>query len=139
MVDQYIAGGKHEQPFLDKISGSAIGGFADIQRILKAMAPEPGKDSIDTQMWNESVKMWENAVITGGDYSGGGYNQQIELNLMDKNTNSLKQLFQYAITMSTLEQKKAKQIEKDYDLHFPPMDSTKIKTPPPPPSKKKKK
>jgi hypothetical protein len=89
-------------------------------------------------MWDESVKMWDNALITGGDYTNGGFNQQFELNLMDKNTNSLKQLFQYTMTMSAMEQKKAKQTAAEYNLHLPPMEDTKIKTPPPPaPSKKK--
>ena len=138
MVDQYIAGGNHNQPFLDKISGNAIGGFADIQRILKAVEPGAGKDSLDKQMWSESVKMWDNAVLTGGDYSGGGYNQQFELNLMDKNTNSLKQLFQYTMTMSAIENKRVKKIGAEYNLHFPEVDSTKTKMPPPPSKKKKK-
>jgi|GEM_PF-389423 len=138
-VEQYLAGGKHEQPFLSKISGNAIGGYADIQKILMATQPDPDKDSLTKQMWDASVKMWDNAVLTGGDYSNGGLSQQFELNLMDKNTNSLRQLFQYAMTMSGLAQKKAKLVAKEYDLHFPPLDSTKVKMPPPPPSKKKKK
>ena len=139
MVDQYIAGGNHNQPFLDKISGNAIGGFADIQKILLATPPDPDKDSATKQMWDLSLKMWDNAVLTGGDYSGGGYNHQFELNLMDKNTNSLRQLFQYAMTMSALEQKKMKQVEAEIKLKFPPKEDIKVKIPPPPPVKKKKK
>ena len=130
MVDQYLSGGNHNQPFLDKISGSAVGGFADIQKILNAMPPEAGKDTIATQMWNESVKMWDNAVMTGGDYTGGGYNQQFELNLMDKNTNSLKQLFQYIMTMSALEEKQTKKREAEWKLEpHATIDSTMIDRP----------
>ncbi len=111
MVDQYLAGGKHEPAFLNKLSGNAIGGFVDIQKILKAMPPDPAKDSLAKLMWDESVKMWESATLTGGDYSGGGINQVFEFNLLDKNTNSLKQLFQYTMTMSSFEQQKMKKME----------------------------
>jgi len=127
-VEQYLAGGKHEQPFLSKISGNPIGGYADIQKILMAMPPD-GKDSLAKQIWDASVKMWDNAVLTGGDYSGGGISQQFEVNLMDKNTNSLRQLFQYTMIMSALTRKKMKQREAEWKMHPISIDSVRF-TPP---------
>lgn len=36
--------------------------------------------------------MWDDVYMKGGSYSGGGITQTMEINLIDKNTNSLKQL-----------------------------------------------
>ena len=61
-----------------------------------------------------SLKMWDNVTITGCDYSGGGINQLLEINMVDKNTNSLKQLFKYLVTMGAL----AKEKQKSYFVGF---------------------
>ena len=116
MVNKYLEGGKTELPFLNKISGNAIGGYADIQKILKAFESEATKDSLGKRMFDESVKIWDNVSLTGGDYSGGSYNQLFEINLVDKNTNSLKQLISYSVTMSELAKEKMKQHEAENKL-----------------------
>lgn len=124
VVDQYLAGGKDDQPFLNQISGSSVGGFADIQKILRALPPDAVKDSLIRQMSDESLKMWDNAVLTGGNYSNGGFNLQLELNLSDKNTNSLRQLLQYTMVMSRLERKKIKDMEPGKKLFAVNTDTT---------------
>jgi hypothetical protein len=44
---------------------------------------------------NESIKMWESIIGTGGELVDGAMIGNFEVNLVDKNTNALKQLNQY--------------------------------------------
>ena len=139
LISKYLAGGKSEPAFLSKLSGSAMGAYVDIQKILKAFESQAAKDSIGKEMWGESQKMWDNATLTGGDYSGGGYNMLYEVNLMDKNTNSLKQLIKYSMTITALEREKMKKMEAAFKLEDakPKIDKT-VPTHPSQPKKKKK-
>jgi len=45
-------------------------------------------------------------VISGGQFKDGGLVQHVEVNLMDKNSNSLKQLNNYLSDMAVLAKKK---------------------------------
>ncbi len=110
-VSRYLAGGKTDLPFFSKISGNPIGAYVDLQKIMKAFAAETNKDSVAKKTMDESLKIWESVTLTGGDYSGGGINQLLEVNMVDKTTNSLKQLMKYAFTMAALE----KEREKNYN------------------------
>jgi len=95
-VEKYLAGNANSNfDFIKKISGNALGGYINIQTLLKSMQAEVAKDSSSIEVYNASLKFWDNAYITGGDYSDGGLSYKIEINLLDKNTNSLKQLNQY--------------------------------------------
>lgn len=120
-VSKYLAGGKTDLPFLSKISGNPVGAYVDLQKIMRAFAAETNKDSIAKKAMDESLKVWESVTLTGGDYSGGGINQLLEVNMVDKTTNSLKQLMKYAFTMAALE----KEREKNYIT--PVVDEVKVK------------
>lgn len=67
------------------------------------MKDETPKDSIGKAMYDASTKMWDNLIMTGGNMKGDAMKGHFEVNLVDKNTNSLKQLNTYASQMSTLE------------------------------------
>lgn len=109
LISRYLAGGSNNDlPFISKLSSSPIGMYIDLQKILKILASRDEKDSITKKITEASVKMWENVILNGGDYSGGGINQTLEVNLIDKNTNSLKQLFTYGLTMAALEKERQK-------------------------------
>ena len=90
-VDKYLSAKPAEHPFLDKIKSSQTGGYVDIQTILKAFQPEM-RDSMDKEIYSMNVGMWENFYLFGGEWKDGGLNNNMEVNLVDKNTNSLKQL-----------------------------------------------
>ena len=124
-ISKYLAGSaKNEPEFLSKISGNAIGGYVDLQKIMKAYQPTNSTDSIKKQIYDEALKTWDNIYLTGGDYSDGGYNQTLELNMLDKNTNSLKQLFKYLVNMGNLE--KSKQKIRDAEYSNPVVDTVRI-------------
>ncbi len=106
-TDTYIAGtGNTSFDFLDKISGGPFGGFINFQYIFNNMKPKVTADSLDVEIYNASVKMWDNLLISGGNFKDGGITQHWEVNMMDKKTNSLKQLNTYLGTMSIIQEKK---------------------------------
>ncbi|MEO5647048.1 MAG: hypothetical protein ABIQ56_01730, partial [Chitinophagaceae bacterium] len=94
-IKSYIAGGNNNPAFLDKLKGHPFGAFFDIQYIMKAFQGEAARDSTGNYVLAESIKFWENAYMTGGDFTGGALRSKTEINLMEKSTNSLKQLNQY--------------------------------------------
>ena len=57
---------------------------------------------------DESLKLWDNVLWKGGNFSDGAINQVVEVNLMDKTTNSLKQVNQYAAKLALLYREKQK-------------------------------
>lgn len=95
-VNKFLAGGaSNKQPYISKISGHPFGMYVDLQKILKT-SEAASTDSTTKIVLGESVKMWEDVLATGGEISDGAMSSQFEINLVDKSTNSLKQLNQYA-------------------------------------------
>ena len=133
-IAKYLAGGNKTEPaYLSKISGNPIGAYVDLQKILQAFHTPSTTDSLGKLMLEESLKIWEDVTLTGGDYSGGGYNQTLEINLVDKNTNSLRQLFQYTMTLAKLENEKRKKLDIDASVSDIQLEEVKKGVPPPPP------
>ncbi len=140
-VDQYLAGGiKNNFDFLSHITGSPIGGYINLQFIMKAMQTNMTMDSSERIVYDASLKMWDNIYIKGGDYDDGALSYDVEANLLDKNTNSLKQLNQYLGTMAPFMKEKHDKF-KAMDVKMPDFRRDSITTHilPPPPMRKKKK
>lgn len=94
-VNKFVAGGaNNKQPFVSKLAGHPVGFYVDLQKIMKATAPTV-TDSSSKVALAESQKVWEDMLMTGGEISGGSASGHFEINFVDKNTNSLKQLNQY--------------------------------------------
>ena len=121
-VNKYIgAGGNINPDFLDKISGSPSAGFVNFQTLFNAFEKEATRDSLDNIIYQASKKMWENALLTGGGFKNGGTVQHFEINLVDKNTNSLKQLNTYMGLIVNLQKQKEAAREKAYsEFEFTP-------------------
>lgn len=95
-VNKFLAGGaNNKQPFIGKLTGHPMGMYVDLQKILKT-TEAASTDSTLKVVLSESVKMWEDIVATGGEIKDGSISSHFEINLVDKNTNSLKQLSQYS-------------------------------------------
>ena len=110
----YLAGTANTSyPFMDKISGGPMGGYVNFQYIMNALKPKATADSIDIASYDASIKMWDNLYISGGNFKDGGITQHWEITLMDKNTNSLKQLNSYSSVMGSIDEKRqAKNMDK---------------------------
>jgi hypothetical protein len=96
--DQFLAGGNSSLPFVDKITGHPVGIYVDMQKIMGVFGGSV-KDSAAIQTFDASRNMWQDVVVTGGDYKDKGVEFNVEVNLMDKSTNSLKQLNRYFDTL----------------------------------------
>ena len=114
LVDQYITGGNNSFDFFKNISGNPVGGYVNIQGIMQAVGSSNIKDSSDKASFDASIKMWQDIYIKGGNYSNGAMTQHMEVNLVDKNTNSLQQLNKYLATIAQIETAKKKKMEAEY-------------------------
>lgn len=52
-------------------------------------------DSASQQTLETSLKLWQDVIITGGKVKNNAVSYDVELNLLDKSTNSLTQLNSY--------------------------------------------
>ena len=112
-ADKYLASNNNSSDLIGKISGQAFGGFLNIQAAMKPFVNEASKDSVDKAMYEASLQMWDNILWKGGDIDDGAITQNIEINLLDKSTNSLKQLNQYTSKLGELEKEKRKKQRED--------------------------
>lgn len=104
-VNKFAAGSANiKAPFISKLTGHPMGMYVDLQKILK-VTEATATDSTAKVIASESVKLWQDIVVTGGDLSGGAREGHFEINFVDKNTNSLKQLNQYADKLAALKKK----------------------------------
>ncbi|CAN5317782.1 hypothetical protein BH20BAC1_BH20BAC1_18210 [soil metagenome] len=96
IINQFLGGNKNAADFTDRLKGHPVGAYIDFQKILKAISDgSPIRDTSATEVLEASKKLWQNGVFTGGDWDGDAMTAHYEINLVDKQTNSLKQLNQY--------------------------------------------
>jgi Domain of unknown function (DUF4836) len=112
-VDKFLAGGSAKNAVADKISGHPFGLYIDIQKIIKSTGSAV-TDSSGKAAMTASANMWQDVIASGGTYKDKAIDFQFEINLVDKNTNSLKQLNQYINTMFKIDAAKKKRY-MDYD------------------------
>ncbi len=100
LVDKFIAGNGSKQDYVSRISGHPMGAYLDIQKVLKTSAAM-SNDSLDRAPINLSLQYLNDGIMYGslGNGEGNGY---YELNFIDKQTNSLKQLNQYSDKLHTI-------------------------------------
>ena len=100
-ADKFLAGGNSNLPFVNKITGHPMGIYIDLQRIIKFAGSMVNDSSSNKLLYEASLNMWQDVTATGGDFKDKSSEGQFEINLVDKNTNSLKQLNQYLDKVST--------------------------------------
>ncbi|MEO6490934.1 MAG: DUF4836 family protein [Ferruginibacter sp.] len=122
-VDQFITGaGNNSFDFMEKISGSAGAAYINFQYILSNMAPTMARDSFAIVMHQASIKMWDNLLA----YGIGDNSQHVEITLVDKNTNSLKQLNSYLGTVGMAKHKQDRMYKKNEVSNMMEKDTTGI-------------
>ena len=92
-VDKFLSGVSTKNALADKISGQPFALFIDIQKIITST-----KSSVKDSSGRAAITasgMWQDIIASGGSYKDKAMNFSFEVNLVDKNTNSLKQLNQY--------------------------------------------
>ena len=116
-ADKYLAGTNTNFDFINKINGQAFSGYLNIQLLLKTFEGEAAKDSSAKEVLDASLKLWDNILMKGGDFTDGAITQTVEINLVDKTTNSLKQLNEYANRLGKVYKEK-KNKEKSDGLNY---------------------
>jgi hypothetical protein len=128
-ADQYLSGSNNKYDFTDKFSGHPTGFFLDIHQLLSGISSIAAKDSNANSMMNESLKTWKNIVASGGEIKDNAFTFHTEINFIDQQTNSLKQLNSYLNEMYKLaeEEKQQNTARLDSLLMPPPTDTIKAK------------
>ena len=122
-VDGFLTGGNNQLAFADKIAGHPFGAYIDLQKIIKGAQTSFYGNFMDTSV----TAIWQDVVITGGDYSKGVITGAFTVNLVDKNTNSLQQINQTIDKMYQSQKKK----QEEYLRKYQNSDSTTVTMPPP--------
>ena len=119
-VDGFASGNTTDHPFISKISGHPMGGFIDFQKLSGGMKSKQfgGMGNIFA---GDTAKVWDNMIFYGGEMKDDAYVAYMEINLFDKNTNSLKQINNFM----SMAAKKAKVQMNSYAPW--PVDSTSVK------------
>jgi hypothetical protein len=128
-ADQYLSGNNHKYDFTDEFSGHPAGFFLDIHQLLSGISSIAAKDSNENTMMNESLKTWKNIVASGGEIKDNAFTFHTEINFIDQQANSLKQLNSYLNEMYKLVEEKKQQNSSRLDslLMPPPTDTIKAK------------
>jgi hypothetical protein len=109
-IDQFVAKeGDNKFEFFDKISSGPIGGYVNLQYIMRSFRDQASKDSLGMMALDASLKLWDNILMNGGEFKAGGITQHFEINLVDKSVNSLKLLNRYAGVIGKIAQQKKKE------------------------------
>ena len=82
-----------DHAFISRIKGHPMGGFLDIHQFINGA--KPMYDSISMIIADQSLKTWQDIVFYGGEFKNNATETHMEINLVDKSTNSLKQLNSY--------------------------------------------
>ncbi|MDB5202622.1 MAG: hypothetical protein JWQ27_2031 [Ferruginibacter sp.] len=116
-VNKYIASsGNNKFPFLDKLTGNPIGGYINFQYILSTVKANMQQDSLQKASVDASLKLWDNLYITGGEFKNDAMVSHMEINLVDKSTNSLKQLNNYFLSMSRIQKSRMAMYKSDLSM-----------------------
>jgi hypothetical protein len=127
-LNDYLAGNNNNKyGFIDKFSGHPIGLFIDIHKILSVFSAEKKSNSDDELIMNESLKLWNNIYLTAGEIDKDAITGNTEINFIDQNTNSLKQLNHYFDEIAKVElakNERQKSEMKTDSLMIPPRVDT---------------
>ncbi|MGN6602567.1 MAG: DUF4836 family protein [Ginsengibacter sp.] len=128
-ANQYVNGNSNTSfDFANKISGHPAAFYFDIHKLLSQFTSwnttKPGRK----EMLNESLKIWNNIISTGGEFNNGGFTFNTEVNLENKDSNSLQQLKNYFNSLFLIHEKtkaEVPDVKKRLDslLTPPPVDT----------------
>lgn len=125
-LNDYIAGkANNKYDFIDKLSNHPIAAYVDIHKILTTFSDGKNRSAGDEAIMTESLKLWNNVYYTAGDIEKGAVTGHTEINFIDQNMNSLKQLNHYFDEIAKVEMTKKEKNEMKTDslMMPPPMDT----------------
>ena len=95
-ANQYLSGNSNTTfDFANKLSGHPVAFYLDLHKLLSQFSSwdmsKPGRKEI----LDQSLNTWNNVIATGGEFNDGGFTFKTEVNLVNKDRNSLQQLSDY--------------------------------------------
>lgn len=93
-VNAFLSGGNNNFAFTNRLAGKSFGGYVDLQSIIKTLGAE-ATDSSGKATVNLSLNMWQDVYMFSDGQKDDAFTGTMEINLVDKSTNSLKQLNKY--------------------------------------------
>jgi Domain of unknown function (DUF4836) len=128
-LNDYLGGSSNNKyDFTDKFSSHPINIFIDIHKILTVLSAEKKHNADNEQIMAESLKLWNNIYVGAGEIEKDAITGKTEINFIDQNTNSLKQLNSYFDAIAKVEMAK-----KDGEKSSMSVDSAVAIPAPPPP------
>lgn len=130
-ANQYLNGSSNNNfDFINQLSGHPVAFYFDIHKLLSQFSSVADKRPNRKAMIDQSLNFWNNIISTGGEFKDGGFTFQTDINLINKDTNSLKQLSNYLDQLYTIhESEKAdtsvNNLRLDSLLVAPPVDTVK--------------
>lgn len=112
--------GNNKPAYADKISGHTLGVFFNLQKFMTLLGSEM-RDSTSSKVLQLSKETWQDVTMYA-DYKSGTGTYQFDLNLINKGTNSLKQINQYADKIVAIRNAERRAMYED--------DTTTIEAPP---------
>ncbi len=95
-ANQYLNGNSNNTfDFDNKLSGHPVAFYLDIHKLLSQFSSLSIKKAGRKEMLDQSLNFWNNIIATGGEFNDGGFTFHTDINLMNKDTNSLQQLSNY--------------------------------------------
>ncbi|HEX5652369.1 MAG TPA: DUF4836 family protein [Chitinophagaceae bacterium] len=114
-----------EQSFISKISGHPMAGFIDIQKFISGA--RPSMDSTAAFIADQALKTWQDMIFYGGEFRDNAALSHLEINMVDKNTNSLKQLNSFlGVVAKTMDEKEKLREQRYQDLYENKVDTTAV-------------
>jgi hypothetical protein len=129
-ANQYLNANSNKNfDFENQLSGHPFAFYLDIHKLLSQFSSMDARKPGRKEMIEKSLNFWNTIVSTGGDFSGDGFAFKTDINLMNKDTNSLKQLNNYVNQLYEIhEAHKSDTLntrQLDSLLVAPPMDTVK--------------
>jgi len=111
--------GNNKPAYADKISGHGFGFYVNLQKLITSYKASETRDSVAMAIMDLSSATWQDGTAYA-DYKSGTTSYKMEINMVDKNTNSLKQLNKYADQVHQLRPKRHTIEEIHVDSLMPP-------------------
>jgi hypothetical protein len=128
-ANQYLSGNNNKYDFTDKFSGHPVGFFLDIHQLLSVLSSMTISSPDQKGFMDQSLKTWNNITASGGEIKDNAFTFHTEINLVDQQTNSLKQLNNYLNEIYKINETRKQQSNERLDslLMPPPTDTIKAK------------
>ncbi|MEO8719881.1 MAG: DUF4836 family protein [Ginsengibacter sp.] len=126
---QYLSGGNYKYDFSDKISGHPVGFFFDIHRLLTEFSTIKMDRPDKKEILDKSLNTWNNIIASGGEFKKDAFTFHAEINLINKDSNSLKLLSNYMDDIYRINEAKKERSTAKLDslLVPPPIDTVNVK------------